>query len=344
MQTLPEFDVVVAGSGAPPPGARIGASVAGASLSAYRLGTGDRRISLIAGCHADEPVGPIFLDRLVRFLATQPASADILTRFTWWIVPDVNPDGAQKNRAWTTDVTTAYDLAAYLGSAARELPGDDIEFGFPRDRNDNEARPENRAVVAWWQSDLRPFVLHVSLHGMAVAGGPWFLIDPDWSERCDILMRRCRDVTRTLGFELHDVQRNGEKGFTRIARGFATRPNSKAMAKYFIERNDPTTAARFRPSSMETVRTFGGDALTLVSEAPLFVLPGVGEQITPSDAVAASWRERLAEWRERLRAGERPEIVRREAAAAGVMPVPVTDQMHIQWEMIRAGVEQATST
>ena len=48
------------------------------------------------------------------------------------------------------------------------------------------------------------------------------------------------------------------------------------MAAYFEDRADDDTAAKFRPSSMETIRSFGGDPLTLVSEVPLFVLPGVG--------------------------------------------------------------------
>ncbi|MCB1036733.1 MAG: peptidase, partial [Acidobacteria bacterium] len=76
-------------------------------------------------------------------------------------------------------------------------------------------------------------------------------------------------LTRTvsqMGFGLHDVDRKGEKGFHRIGPGFCTRPDSRAMAAFFIARGDAETAALFRPSSMELVRSLGGDPLTLVSE------------------------------------------------------------------------------
>ena len=57
----------------------------------------------------------------------------------------------------------------------------------------------------------------------------------------------------------------------RLAPGFSTRPDSRAMAAHFRAQGDEATAALFRPSSMEAIRALGGDALTLVSEMPLFV-------------------------------------------------------------------------
>ena len=52
--------------------------------------------------------------------------------------------------------------------------GDDIEFGFPRDVDDDGARPENRAAYDWWRSAGGPFAVHVTLHGMGIAAGPWY--------------------------------------------------------------------------------------------------------------------------------------------------------------------------
>ncbi len=306
----------------------------------YRLGHGSTKVSLLAGCHADEPVGPRLLDLLVRYLAHTDGADDLLNRFQWWIVPHINPDGAERNATWSDGVDDAFDPATYLHAAVRELPGDDIEFGFPRDRRDDGARPENRAVYDWWQSDASSFALHVSLHGMAVAGGPWFLVDAAWADRCGIVMDRCTSLAARMGYALHDVQRHGEKGFTRIARGFCTRPDSRAMAGFFIEQGDHDTARLFRPSSMETIRSFGGDALTMVSEMPLFVLPGVGECVDPVDPVADEWRERILSWKGRLAQGD--ESVAADVASSGIRPVPIDDQMRLQWEMIRAGIEQVS--
>lgn len=338
----------------PPPdpaeGEEIGRSREDRPIRAHRFGRGPLRISLLAGCHADEPVGPRLLRHLAAYLADLPPEDPMLLLHEWWIVPHLNPDGEARNRAWQREHAPAYELASYLASVVRELPGDDIEFGFPRDEADEGARPENRAAYRWWKEAAGPFAIHVSLHGMAIGAGPWFLIEPAWRERCGHLMESCSERTRALGYALHDVQRRGEKGFFRIARGFCTRPDSRYMREHFLSLGDAETAARFRPSSMETIRAEGGDPLTLVSEMPLFITPGVGEEVGPPDPAALAWRERLEGWRRRLleAAGTAQEIeaagaareIEAEAREAGLRPMPVADQMRLQWAMIVAGLEQ----
>lgn len=327
------------------PGEVLGRSREGRPIRGYRLGEGPVRVSLLAGCHADEPVGPRLLSHLVDHLADLPDDDPALRRWTWWIVPHANPDGACRNRPWYGGWPERFDIADYLRHAVREEPGDDVEFGFPRDPEDRDARPENRAVHAWWRSAGRPFDLHASLHGMATGAGPWFLVDPAWTDRCGRLRRRCSLRTEHLGYELHDVDRQGEKGFRRIATGFATRPNSGAMRDHFLERGDEATARRFRPSSMEAVRSLGGDPLTLVSEVPLFVTPGVGRELGPPDPEAERWRRRLTSWRQALaeEGTSASERVREQARQAGLQAVAVRDQMDLQWTLVVAGLEQVAA-
>jgi len=50
------------------------------------------------------------------------------------------------------------------------------------------------------------------------------------------------------------------------------------MRAYFAERGDDEMAGRFRDSSMEYVRSLGGDPLCLVTEIPLFVVPNPDPQ------------------------------------------------------------------
>jgi hypothetical protein len=333
-------EIILCSAPEPTRGIELGLSRENRAITGYRFGRGDLKVSIIGGCHADEPVGPLFLERFVAYLSQAPQHSEILGEFQWWIVPHINPDGAARNRLWYRDAADHYDLATYLRNMVRESPGDDVEFGFPRNETDRGARPENRAVYDWWKTDAAPFILHVSLHGMAVGGGPWFLIDPAWVGRCGVIKQRCRDAARRLGYALHDVQRYGEKGFERIERGFCTRPNSVAMARYFVDRNDPNTASRFRPSSMETIRSFGGDPLTLVSEIPLFVAPGIGNEIEPRDPAAELWRDRISNWKKQIDRGDSVDKSAREIAASRLRPVPVMDQMRLQWDLIAAGIEQ----
>lgn len=335
------IEPILAGPASPHrPGRRIGASREGRDLTAYRFGAGDRRVSLLAGCHADEPVGPRLLGHLVAHLESLPPDDPLLADYEWWILPHINPDGAAANRAWQPPDAGAYDLTDYLRHVVRERPGDDIEFGFPRDAGDPGARPENRAAYDWWRRATGPFALHVSLHGMAFAAGPWFLVEPAWRDRFELLLERCVERVRALGYRLHDVDRQGEKGFFRLAPGFSTRPDSRYMRRHFLSRGDEETARLFRPSSMETIRSLGGDPLTLVSEMPLFLTPGVGVDLGPPDPVAEEWRARVEGWRRELEEGADPESVRAEAEAAGLRPMPVRDQMALQWTVIVAGLEQ----
>lgn len=336
-----EFSRILSCVAASPVGNVIGRSRKGAPIHAHTIGSGPLRVSLVAGCHADEPVGPRFLQRLVRFLAGEDGAA-LRRAATWSIIPHINPDGAKANAAWQIPGAPLYDFADYLRHRVRELPGDDIEFGFPRGENSGGARPENRAAWEFWRAGA-PYDLHVSMHGMGVAAGPYFLVERSWWPRFgDAAAALTREV-EAAGYTLHDVERHGEKGFHRLGRGFCSRPDSRAMRRHFVALDDPATAARFRPSSMQAVRKLSGDTLTLVTEMPLFITPGVGEELGPPDPVLLRWRERIAEWDAQVARGDRTtgraeSEVRIEAGETGLRPMPVRDQMRFQWALIREGM------
>jgi hypothetical protein len=324
----------------PEDGTILGRSREARPVRGFRVGTGSIRVSLIGGCHADEPVGPLFLRHLAAYLGRLAPGDPLRSRYEWWIVPHVNPDGEVRNRTWYDDDDPAFDLATYLVQVVRELPGDDIEFGFPRNGADLAARPENRALFNWWHRADGPFTLHATLHGMAFAAGPWFLVEQAWRDRIDHLKTVCRTRVTDLGYRLHDVERHGEKGFFRLERGFTTRPDSGYMRRHFSQLGDEETASRFRPSSMETIRALNGDPLTVVSEMPLFITPGVGEELGPPDPVAEEWKTRIARWRSDLAGELKPDEVREEAATVGLQAMPVRQQMDLQWTLIVAGIEQ----
>ncbi len=319
----------------------IGRSREGRPIHGYRFGGGGPRVSVLAGCHADEPVGPRLLGHLVPYLSSLDPTDPLVAGCEWWIIPHVNPDGAALNERWQHRDAEAYSFVEYLPGRVRELPGEDVEFGFPRTPDDEGGRPEPAAAARWWASAGGPFDLHLTLHGMAWAGGPWFLIEPAWVERTAELRAHCAQRVADLGYRLHDVERHGEKGFTRIEPGFATRPDSIAMRDHFLALDDPETAGRFRPSSMECMRSLGGDPLTLVSEMPLFTLERVGEQLGPPDPELERWRERIADWM--IRSSGRTTDIESEAGAAGLAAMPVIDQMRLQWALIAAAIATVSS-
>lgn len=323
------------------PGLRLGASRQGRDVTGYRIGSGPRTVSLIAGCHADEPVGPAMLDRLAAHLLELPTDAPLVSRLTWYLVPHANPDGEARNARWTEpifggaagglDTASAVDVGLYLRHAVREAPGDDVEFGFPRGAGDAGARPENRAMAAFLAAGA-PLSLHASFHGMSFAAGPWFLMERAWIDRTAAMRQRLRRRVRDLGYRLHDVDRRGEKGFDRIDEGFTTRPDSRAMTAHFQALGDEATAALFRPSSMELTRSLGGDPLTLVSEMPLFLVPA--EHYAGRDVVRPPTLHQLA-------VESDPDRIRARALQLDIRAMPILDQMRLQLEYLQAGLDAA---
>lgn len=330
----------------------LGRSREGRAIHGWRLGFGPLKVSLIAGCHGDEPVSPRFLFELVRRLADFP-SDPLLACATLRIVPDANPDAHARNETWWRDGEGAADLPAYLLHRVREPPGDDLEFGFPgapgkedgtcaelgpsgvEERGGN-IRPEARAVADFMSED-GPLDLHGSLHGLGFGGGPWFLVEPAWEERLEPYRRLCLEAAEREGVQVHDVDRRGEKGFRRISEGFCARPDSAAMREHFLRAGDPDTARLFHPSSMEFARSLGGDPFTFVSEVPLFATP------VPEDP---AWKDRLAGWTSRLIRSEREgglveesDRISLEAREAGLLPIPLPVQMRLVEAQVRAAIE-----
>jgi len=304
----------------------IGRSEEGRPLDAVVLGKGTRTVLLLAGAHADEPVGPETLRHLVLEGLRRPESLrPLLERVRFVILPHINPDGEVRNRNWTERWPS---LEAYLTGVVRELPGRDLEFGYP------DLRAENRAIAAFLQA-YAPFDLYVNLHSMGFAEGALLLIERHWSFRTEALQQAFADAARAVGLELHDHNRKGEKGFFYLGPGFMTTPEGEAMRTFFLAKGDPDTAAHFRMSSMEFVRSLGGDPLCLVTELPLFV---VRHRPSPPGVPVAylEFREQLPELRLRAEKGAPLDEARR---LFGLRALPLAIAMRLQLQTIGFALE-----
>jgi len=312
----------------------IGRSRQGRELQGVVAGRGPLRATLIAGCHGDEPVGPAWLADFARALEQGHPLGEAAT---FRIVPNANPDGAADNEAWWRGGSGVGDLPGYLAHRVRELPGDDLEFGFPgAPEGEDGIRPEAAAVAAFLAAD-GPVDVHGSLHGLGFGEGPWFLVEPAWEDRVGPYHRACLRAAEHEGLAPHDVDRHGEKGFRRLGVGLCTRPDSRAMREHFLERGDAATAARFRPSSMEFARSLGGDPFTFVTEVPLFLRSGA------TDSVGA---ERLGRWtrdleraRRQGRWDEAAAQVLAEARSGGIAPLPLEVQLRLIGAQVQAAIE-----
>jgi hypothetical protein len=110
------------------------------------------------------------------------------------------------------------------------------------------------------------------------------------------------------------------------------------MKEYFLKLGDKGTAGLFRPSSMDIMRSKGADTLTLVSEIPLFITKGAGEDIGPPDIAAEMWKAKIDEWRQSINQNMGEAQLNKEFIQSGIRPVPIIDQLKLQWNFIIAGL------
>ena len=306
---------------------RLGESEEGRPICGVELGTGPATVSLIAGAHADEPVGPETLRTLLlNGLAQRDELTDLFERVRFVIVPHVNPDGEARNQPW---IRRWPDLEAYLQHRVREQPGRDLEFGFPA------MRRENRIVADFLRAHA-PFALHLSLHGMGFSEGAMLLIERHWTFRTQALRDGFTTAAREAGLAMHDHNRKGEKGFFYVEPGFTTTPEGEAMRAYFRAQDDPEMAGRFHDSSMEFVRGLGGDPLCLVTELPLFVL---ARQVPHEPGVPATYlafREHLADLQ--LQAGT--DAFEEAVPPFDVAPLPLRTALSLHLRALSLGMEE----
>lgn len=305
----------------------VGRSEEGRPIAGVTLGYGPRLVTLVAGAHADEPVGPETLRTLVlEGLAARDWGAedggleDLFARFTFRIIPHVNPDAEARNRSWIerwNPDDALGTLAAFLPRRQREAPGRDVEFGYP------VMRPEN-AAASRFLFDYDPIALHASLHGMSVSEGALLLIERDWIDRESVepLRTGFAEAAAAAGLRLHDHDRRGDKGFRYSGPGFWTTPRGRAMQTHFLDRDDPQTAARFFLSSMEMAVLTGRDPVTgetplcLVTELPLFQLAADYDRQPGVPALFQAFQNRV------------PALV--EAAAGGEDFAPLVDDLGLR--------------
>nr|WP_237693984.1 M14 family zinc carboxypeptidase [Streptomyces sp. SID2888] len=142
---------------------RVGTSRGGTPLWLLSVGHGSRHALVVAGPHANEPVGGVTVLRLAERVLADPglvAGADT----TWNLLLCLDPDGARRNEGW---LSGPYTLGRYFRNFFR--PGFLEQPEWLPDGAERAALPETRALLDL-QDELRPF-FQCSLHGVDVGGG-----------------------------------------------------------------------------------------------------------------------------------------------------------------------------
>ena len=245
----------------------IGDSREGRPICAFTMGDGPIGISVKGNAHADEPAGVVTALLLVRLLNEVPAWQKLKDRFRFHIIPSANPDGLSRNRDW---VALPFDFRRYFLNVYRDLPRDDVEFGYAESPDSSvlHIRPENVACARFFD-DAAPIGAHLSLHSIVFTGGAWFLVaaEPDIEAHESSLSLICR-ACEEEGIPLHDEDRGGQKGFFRIRKGFHSTPTVEGMRAFFQQSGNGELVTDFRINSMQYVMKNCNTQFAAVSELP----------------------------------------------------------------------------
>ncbi|MDN0197287.1 M14 family zinc carboxypeptidase [Streptomyces sp. S.PNR 29] len=142
---------------------RVGTSRAGAPLWLLSIGHGSRQALVVAGPHANEPVGGATALRLAERALADPRLTEGADA-TWNLLLCLDPDGLRRNEGW---LAGPYTLGHYVRNFFR--PGFLEQPEWLPEGAAGAALPETRALLGL-QDELRPF-LQCSLHGVDVGGG-----------------------------------------------------------------------------------------------------------------------------------------------------------------------------
>ncbi|MFJ8059024.1 M14 family zinc carboxypeptidase [Streptomyces sp. NPDC096142] len=142
---------------------RVGTSRAGTPLWLLSVGHGSRQALVVAGPHANEPVGGATVLRLAERVLADPRLTEGADA-TWNLLLCLDPDGSRRNEGW---LSGPYSLGRYFRNFFR--PGFLEQPEWLPDGAAGARLPETRALLAV-QDELRPF-LQCSLHGVDVGGG-----------------------------------------------------------------------------------------------------------------------------------------------------------------------------
>ncbi|MFB7245852.1 dehydrogenase [Streptomyces populi] len=141
---------------------RVGTSRAGTPMLLLSVGHGSRQVLVVAGPHANEPVGGATALRLAERALADPRLTEGADA-TWNLLLCLDPDGSRRNEAW---LQGPYTLGHYFRHFFR--PGFLEQPEWLPDGPDGAALPETRVLLGL-QDELRPF-LQCSLHGVDVGG------------------------------------------------------------------------------------------------------------------------------------------------------------------------------
>lgn len=146
-----------------------GTSRGGEDLPLLVIGDGPLKMMVIAGSHANEPIGGQTIITLAEYVLAHPAEQE---RATWYLVPSSDPDGLLLNETWLKGTWPPTAEAFHRGFYRPASP-DQPDWTFPFDGVGPAQLPETQALMKVIDAAEPDAVLN--LHS-SESGGSFYMV------------------------------------------------------------------------------------------------------------------------------------------------------------------------
>ena len=231
----------------------------GIPIHHVRFNTGSIKVLVVAGPHADEPIGSATVYSLLKLLNSN--FHDLVSQdIEWNIVPCIDPDGAILNEGWSQK---PFSFENFVRHSFKQNPADQAEFSFPLNYKKlafNKQTPESKTlknIIEETQPDY-----YFSLHN-SIAGGAYFLINKDVDSKYYPEIHKLAE-TYKIPLKKKVIQDQYGKGINTSINSY---PKVKDIYDHLSKSlDDPSKHLNWGNSSKDYLESIKKDAITFVAE------------------------------------------------------------------------------
>lgn len=247
----------------------IGRSNNGNMILCAKMGHGKKNALIFGFPHSDEPIGSLTCLALIDII---DSNRDLQDRYTWYIIPCADPDGAQLNEGWFKG---GFSLKRYVYNHYRSRASLQTDWSFPvkyKGYSFNNP-PKNVEALSSLIRRIKPSLVY-PLHNAGLGGAYFFMTEKMPSGFYHELFGYCKH----LGIPL-DVG-EPEEAFMRAIKKPVYYPIS--FADYYEQYRkgglDPRKRLDSGTTSMDYTKGFGKGVLGLIGEIPYICDGGVSDR------------------------------------------------------------------
>jgi len=239
----------------------LGKSSNGREIFGAKIGIGKKNALVYGFPHPNEAVGALTALQLIKEILN---SSDLQNKYTWYIIPCVDPDGAKLNQEWFKN---KLNINIYINNFFRQAMGRQVEWSFPfkyKNYSFNRPTKETRLLVRLIDKTKPSFIC--PLHNSGIGGVFWYVTKTMPQGYYQSLITTCRK----LGLPIARAKSEGAH-MEEIRGPFFYCADALKLNNNFKKKENQKKILPYGNDSIGYARTKNKNAFGLIIEAPYFI-------------------------------------------------------------------------